>query len=273
MKTVNNDEQRVTRTLLLAEDDLDVRESMAMLISRLGWSVTEADDGVDAIEKFKASPTDVVLTDLMMPRMDGMQVLKEIHEINREVPVIVLTGNSTMERCRTALKSGAADFLAKPCKKQEISRVLDRAYNGRISLEGTSELQDLVNLLLSLNVPADIEKRKAIILQLGAIAKSVGFGEKYSTIRLAVDEAFTNAVKHGSSSDKGKTIEIKATFVDQKAVITITDTGEGFDSSLVTAAKLDASSGRGIFLLKAFCNEVKWLDKGNICEMSFVKTD
>lgn len=128
------------KTILIAEDDDIVRESIIEVMEDIGWSVIGAENGADAVEKFKVSPTDIVLTDLTMPKMDGMELIREIRTISPITPVIVLTGDIMVEKCREALTSGAADFLQKPCDVKEMCRIIERAHDARREDEKSFEL-------------------------------------------------------------------------------------------------------------------------------------
>ncbi|GAA6166517.1 SpoIIE family protein phosphatase [Sessilibacter corallicola] len=119
------------RKLLLIDDDQLVRQSIRAYLEDSGFEVFESDDGARGLELFQEIKPDVVLSDLRMPGIDGLNVLQEIHKINSEIGVIVISGAGLMNDAVEALRHGASDFLIKPIVDMEvlvhaINRTLER---------------------------------------------------------------------------------------------------------------------------------------------------
>lgn len=108
------------RKLLLIDDDRLVRESISAYLEDSGFAVIECDEGPRGLELFVSEQPDLVLSDLRMPGMDGLNVLKEIHNIDEEAPVIVISGVGVMGDVVEALRLGASDFLIKPVVDMEV---------------------------------------------------------------------------------------------------------------------------------------------------------
>jgi two-component system CheB/CheR fusion protein len=100
---------------LLVEDDKDTREMFALLLGGLGWHVTAAHSGPDALTRFDPSATDVILTDLGLPEMDGYELLASVRErAPLHIPVIAITGYGTDDEVARAISAGFDGHLAKP---------------------------------------------------------------------------------------------------------------------------------------------------------------
>ncbi len=116
-------------TVLIVDDEQDMRWLLANILKAEGFIVQQAVDGLDAIGKVKKQPPDIVLLDIKMPTMDGMEALKKIKEINYSLPVIMLTAHGDIPSSVQAIKTGASDFLTKPFDNEQIvytiKRVLD----------------------------------------------------------------------------------------------------------------------------------------------------
>ncbi|GLS26656.1 response regulator [Marinibactrum halimedae] len=108
------------RKLLLIDDDTLVRESLAAYLEDSGFYVIEADDGAKGLALFEKTSPDLVLSDLRMPGMDGLNVLQEIHKRDSEIPVIVISGAGVMGDVVEALRLGASDYLIKPIVDMEV---------------------------------------------------------------------------------------------------------------------------------------------------------
>lgn len=108
------------QSILVVDDDILVRRILKKYISNLGYHVDTAEDGRGALDKLGSFSYDLVLTDLQMPRLGGVELLKEMFREYPDIPKIVLTGQGTNEDIIAALKSGAYDFLYKPIDDFEI---------------------------------------------------------------------------------------------------------------------------------------------------------
>lgn len=108
------------RKLLIIDDDAIVRQNMAAYLEDSGYLIEEAVDGADGLQRFRSSGADIVLCDLMMPRMGGLEVLENIHQISADTPVIVISGVGVMDDVVEALRLGAIDYLTKPIVDMEV---------------------------------------------------------------------------------------------------------------------------------------------------------
>jgi len=104
-----------------------MRNALFEALTRQGHAVDLAENGLDALEKFQAQPFDLVITDVRMPRMDGMQLLREIKKRSSRVPVIVVTGYGTVENAVEAMREGAFDYVLKPFSLDLIEEIVLRA--------------------------------------------------------------------------------------------------------------------------------------------------
>jgi len=108
--------------ILLAEDNVDLRSYISRMLARFGYKVSTAIDGLDAWEQAQTQPPDVVISDVMMPRMDGYELVQRIKstEKTRHVPVILITAKLELESKIQGLEKGADDYLPKPINIREL---------------------------------------------------------------------------------------------------------------------------------------------------------
>ena len=114
--------------LLLVDDDAELRSDMANYFSRQGHTVEQCANGQSALELLERRAFDVVVLDLIMPGMSGLDVLKELQARHAECEVVVLTGEATIESAVEAMKLGAREFLTKPISLKEVDRLVRKAY-------------------------------------------------------------------------------------------------------------------------------------------------
>jgi two-component system response regulator MtrA len=136
----------VDSRILLVEDDPSIREVTAIGLGAAGFAVTTAVDGVDALERFRADPYDLILLDIMLPRLDGYEVARQVRRTST-VPIVMLTARADTIDVVVGLEAGADDYVRKPFDLPElIARIraaLRRA--GTTADEGTElRLGDLV---------------------------------------------------------------------------------------------------------------------------------
>lgn len=166
----------VKQRVLIVDDEEMVRESMSTYLEDSGFLVDRAGDGLEGLEHFRETPPDVVLLDLRMPRMDGLEVLEAIGAELADVPVIVVTGAGVLQDAMTALRLGAFDFITKPIVdmgvlEHTIQRALEhrrlleenRAYQSHLEDEIRARTQDLKQRSLELEAAnRDLKKEIAV---------------------------------------------------------------------------------------------------------------
>jgi two-component system phosphate regulon sensor histidine kinase PhoR len=113
--------------ILVVDDERDIREGSERILKRIGFIVHIADRGDVALKIVKEVHPAIVLLDLKMPGMDGMEVLEHVHQMDEGILVIVVTGYATVETAITAMKQGAYDFIPKPFEPDQLRIVVNRA--------------------------------------------------------------------------------------------------------------------------------------------------
>jgi DNA-binding NtrC family response regulator len=117
--------------LLIAEDEANLRMVMQKELERLGYEVIAVPDGEEALRRLEENAADVLLCDINMPRMDGMELLRRLTERANPPEVIMLTGHATVETAIEAMKLGAYDYLSKPYRLTELDALVKRAAEKR----------------------------------------------------------------------------------------------------------------------------------------------
>jgi len=117
------------KTILIVDDMLTLRQSVRIILERQGYVVVEAGDGQEALQKIAKSCPDLVLLDLMMPTMSGLEVLEHIaaDEALRGLPIIVLTAVADRRQMRRFIEMGVADYLLKPFTPNALLNQVRRA--------------------------------------------------------------------------------------------------------------------------------------------------
>ncbi len=120
----------MTKTIpkvLIVEDDPESREAMVRILHTAGYKVAETDNAANALEMIARQSTNLLITDLQLPGMDGIELLKSAKSAAPEIEVILITGHGTIELAVESLQQGAYDFIAKPVRKLSLLRAVERA--------------------------------------------------------------------------------------------------------------------------------------------------
>lgn len=111
--------------LLIVDDELVLAETMSDILKLRGFEVELAGNGLEALDKLAARPIDLVITDMNMPKMDGMQLLTQVRKLYPALPVIIISGFSQTDAA-AALAEGAVAFLGKPLPAADLLREIQR---------------------------------------------------------------------------------------------------------------------------------------------------
>ncbi|HEU8143945.1 TPA: response regulator transcription factor [Streptococcus pneumoniae] len=136
------------KTILLVDDEVEITDIHQRYLIQAGYQVLVAHDGLEALELFKKKPIDLIITDVMMPRMDGYDLISEVQYLSPEQPFLFITAKTSEQDKIYGLSLGADDFIAKPFSPRElvlrVHNILRRLHRG-----GETELISLGNLKMN----------------------------------------------------------------------------------------------------------------------------
>ena len=292
---------------VLLVDDSPVERKLAggLMEKELDWLVEYAGSGTEALTSMQLSLPDLLITDLMMPEMDGLQLVTEVRERYPQLPVILITAHGSETLAVEALERGAASYVPKSqmsAKLMDTARQVlalsgdDRVY-ARL-LERMEESKASFNLS---NEPALIGRAvEHLIWQVAGM--KVCDATVRRCLAVALEEAMLNALLHGNlelapeeaqevraATLQGETCDLVAQRCEQDSIrhrtiklsyrlsrkhahVVIRDSGEGFDYQSIshagTADAMEAEGGRGLVLIKNFMDEVSFNEAGNEITMT-----
>ena len=163
------------RQILIVEDEPELRSNLSDVLKENGFAVRTANDGVEAIESLNQNRADLVLMDVNMPRMSGLECLKKIKEIDPSILVILMTAYSNIEDAVKAVKDGAFNYLAKPVKHTTLVEMVGRALDAQEMVQNMAFSAPIVRIENGEFVGASNEMRKifSIIHKLAKVDTSV----------------------------------------------------------------------------------------------------
>ena len=283
-------------TILLVDDDELVRQAFGMFFDALGWKHELVADGIRGLERARSNAFDIIITDLMMPQMDGADFLRQVRKDNPRQTVIVVTGGAASEHEAHLLGLGAAQILQKPVDLETLQNVVASLMSQPTaepvpSLEQFAIAEDSHYRLKTLALRSGYPELPLLkrLRNAGTIS-----AQQYLQLTLVFQEALANSVEHGNLEllsswreeyDKDgvdrysrvkkerladdryaeRWIEVESTFHDQILTIKITDQGPGFEVTPATT-RLEkgqpAMHGRGISLIRSNVDELAYAHGG-----------
>ncbi len=291
----------MARLLVVDDSPMECQLTARLLEKQADWMLSFANNGNQALLEISRHAPDVVLSDLKMPEMDGLELLRAIRDEFPQIPVIIMTAQGSEEIAMEALRSGAASYVAKKTRANQLISVLEMVLAANQRQRSHRDLLDsMTRKEVEFVVPNDRRLIAALINYLQEAGVRVGvFGEVDRTrMGVALEEALLNAMIHGNlevSSElrlqndcayeklvafrrekdpyRDRKLKVNARFTPREAEFVIRDEGPGFDVSQVPdptdLENLDRPSGRGLLLMRAFLDEVHHNEKGN--EVTLIK--
>ncbi|MEW6339000.1 MAG: sigma-54-dependent transcriptional regulator [Acidobacteriota bacterium] len=161
------------RRLMIVEDEPILRITMADALRKEGWDIDVAEDGEKALRLFEQHLHDVVLTDLLMPRMDGMELLRRVKAMQPDTTVVIITAHGTVDSAVEAMRQGAADFIAKPFSMVQLILRLNNVCSFRLLREQNIRLQEQLEKRFSFgNIIGKSKKMREVFELIKVVADS-----------------------------------------------------------------------------------------------------
>jgi len=150
------------KKILVVDDEPDMRWILTNVLKKEGYRTITADDGKKAVQKVIENDPDIILLDIRMPEMDGIQVLEKVREINPSTPVIIITAFADVKNAVQAMKLGAHDYLIKPFDNSELLLIIERALE-KIALDDEvkylrNALEDRINLSMRMGKSTKVDE-------------------------------------------------------------------------------------------------------------------
>lgn len=160
--------------VLIVDDDPGIRDTISQIIEELGYDPETAADGMDALELLDVGAYLCVFTDIMMPKMTGIELIKKIKARDISLPIIVITGYASLEIAIDAMKCGASDFISKPFKVSQIELLLSKVKREKNLLEENKKYSDTLQLhRLIDNLVGQLEDKNEEITSLQSISEKI----------------------------------------------------------------------------------------------------
>ena len=288
-------------TVLIVDDSEVEQRLAAALVERLGWKATFAANGRAALASLAQALPQIILTDLQMPEMDGLELVAQVRDKYPSIPVVLMTAFGSEEIALKALEAGAASYVPKRNLEQDLETNLERVLS---AAKAVGRQERLLSRLTEAGLHFGLENDRSLIpllvSHLSQYLARLNLCDATSQTRVwvALEEALLNAMLHGNlelSSDlrqdgdepffclgderrrqapyASRQVFLDVSLTPGQARFVIRDEGPGFDPSKLPdptdPENLFRVGGRGLLLIRTFMNEVTFNELGN--EITLVK--
>ena len=213
-------------TVLIADDDSSGRGMYRRVLEYEGCNVLDVSSGEQALAILEKQPVDLLLTDVVMPGMDGLELLERARNLYPDLRAIIMTGFKTDEAIIRAFRNKACDFLNKPFHVDELVEAVQSAMSRdpNCQIEVISDKPDWIELRVPCDLSAVEPIQKFLAELQGNLPKEMREG-----IGSVFRELLNNAIEHGGKLDISKKVEVKYIRLKRAIMYSIKDPGEGFD--------------------------------------------
>ena len=182
-------------TILIIDDEKAIRKTLTEILSYEGYKIDEASDGEEGLKRFSEKAYDIVLCDIKMPKLDGIEFLEKAKEINGDVPVIMISGHGNIDTAVEAVKKGAFDYISKP---PDLNRLL-------ITLRNAVDKQSLVT------------ETKVLKRKVGKVQEMIGESDPIKKIKDTIEKVAPTDARVLITGENGVGKELVARWIHERS--------------------------------------------------------
>ena len=265
--------------LLIVDDDPSIHELIAAMLAGTNWQTNSVSGGAEALTSLENNSYDILLVDILMPGMDGLELLAKIRARHPDTPVVMMTVKNTPDHVLGSLRREAAAYISKPFSRETLFATLQNALSDSVRGDDIKILSDKphwISLQLRCRL-ATADRLTQFVRELPSDLEP----DQREQIAMAFRELLMNAVEHGGHLDPDKTVDLSYIRTARTIVYYIRDPGEGFSMNTLAHAAIANTAeepfrhvelrrqmgirpgGFGLLMTKSFADELIYSAKGN----------
>jgi YesN/AraC family two-component response regulator len=292
------------KSILIVDDEQIIRNVLKRKLEQTtSYQVFTADDGTTGLEVFRNERIDLVISDLLMNQMNGIELLRNLKQIEPVIPVIIITGYGTLDDAIAAIHLGAEDFIKKPFDINEVIETIEKTFRKQAEEADQREIIKFISYEdIKLEIPTSFDYLNVCINYIFSHlrARWLVSDEDLHDVKVSLYEALMNAFEHGNleitGEEKAKHLEVsqnvwkdflvqriedpkyrdrhifvKLTISEEEMAVAVRDQGPGFDFKSRTGdidpEELFRSSGRGLLLIQSLMDDLGFAEDGREIRM------
>jgi len=266
-------------TILIVDDDPDIHQLLAAALKDENYLIEDKYNGLEALSFLEARCCDLVITDVRMPGLDGLELLRRIRKVQPGTKVLVMTAESTPATVISSLRDQALGYFSKPFSLDAVAETVARALHAPAP-QGEIEVLSAIPEWIALQLRCKLEVADRLVPFLREMVTELPIEER-ENIGTAFRELLTNAIEHGAGTDPNKTVRVDYVRTEKSIIYKILDPGEGFSLNHLPHAAVSNQPGApyqhfevrdrlglrpggfGILLTRRLADELIYNEKGN----------
>jgi DNA-binding response OmpR family regulator len=266
-------------SILIVDDDPDIHRLLAAALSNENYLIEDRYDGLEALAYLETHSCDLVITDVRMPGIDGLELLRRIHEIRPGTKVLVITAESTPATVISSLRDQAAGYFRKPFSLDAAAETVALTLSAPAP-ERDIEVLSAIPRWIALQLRCKLELADRLVPFLRELVTDLSIQER-EDIGTAFRELLMNAIEHGAAKDPSKTVRVDYVRTAKFLIYKILDPGEGFSINHLPHAAISnrpdspyqhfevrerlglRPGGFGILVTQHLADELIYNEKGN----------
>jgi DNA-binding response OmpR family regulator len=266
-------------TILIVDDDPDIHHLLAAALKEEKYLIEDRYDGLEALSFLEAQPCDLVITDIRMPGLDGLELLHRIHRVRPATKVLVMTAESTPAAVISSLRDQALGYFSKPFSLDSVAETVALALHAPAP-QGDIEVLSAIPEWIALQLRCKLEVADRLVPFLREMVTDLSVQER-EDIGTAFRELLTNAIEHGGGTDASKTVRVDYVRTAKSLIYKILDPGKRFSLNHLPHAAVSNEPGApyqhlevrdrlglrpggfGILLTRRLADELIYNEKGN----------
>ncbi|MBV8865974.1 MAG: response regulator [Acidobacteriaceae bacterium] len=265
--------------ILVVDDDPDIHHLLTAALKDANYLIESRFDGLQALSLLETLSFDLIITDVRMPGLNGLELLRRIHEVRPGTKVLVMTAESTPATVISSLRDQAVGYVSKPFSLDAVAETIALALHAPAP-EGDIEILSAIPQWIALRLRCKLEIADRLIPFLRELVTDLSVEER-EDVGTAFRELLMNAIEHGAGKDPSKTVRVDYVRTAKSMIYKILDPGEGFSFHHLSHAAVsnhpDAPyqhcevreklglrpGGFGILLTRHLADELIYNEKGN----------
>jgi CheY-like chemotaxis protein len=266
-------------TILIVDDDPDIHRLLSAALRDENYLIEDRYDGLEALSFLEAQNCDLVITDVRMPGINGLELLRRIHNVQPGTKVLVMTAESTPATVISSLRDQALGYLSKPFSLNAVAETVALALHTPAP-EGDIQVLSAIPEWIALQLRCKLQVADRLVPFLREMVTDLSVQER-ENIGTAFRELLTNAIEHGGGTDPGKSVRVDYVRTAKSIIYKILDPGEGFSLTNLPHAAVSNQPGApyqhfevrdrlglrpggfGILLTQRLADELIYNEKGN----------
>ena len=265
--------------ILVVDDDPDIHVLLKSILAKAGYGVESALDANQALASLESSRFDLVLTDVHMPGLDGIELLQRIHARSPATPVVVMTARKTPDNVVRSIRDRAFTYLSKPFSASSVLEMVENALEANIAPDDIEVLSARPNWI-ALRLRCKLNTAERLLQFIRELPAGLKPNEQ-EDVAIGFRELLMNAIEHGGRSDPEQRVEVAYIRTAEAILYYVRDPGQGFSFDHLPHAAVSATledplrhiqvrtetgmrpGGFGISLTREIADELIYNEKGN----------